>query len=336
MIHSFIKRRTFLMLFSFFFVFLHSTMAHCTPSRPLVIKIFSSNNKYGFQLDREILKEQLEKLGHTVIEKEFNDHSYESSDINIFVHKVLKKQIGTAQINWFMPNPECFTQKAGSLVGINLILCRTHLAEEIFQKMEQPTYYLGFTSQDLHSDTIEKDYSQYLHVAGRSPYKGTNEVIQTWNKDPTLTNLTIVDQRNKSVLTNPNVNWIKRWIPFDQLYQLKNSCGFHLCPSTAEGYGHYIVEAMSAGVVIITTDAPPMNEFITDPRCLVPYSSTAPCGADIRHYVTPEDLRKTIDSLKQLSIAELQEIGEHNRTIYFEKQLEFYQNLELLMDTVDL
>lgn len=44
--------------------------------------------------------------------------------------------------------------------------------------------------------------------------------------------------------------------------KLTAEAAFLMCPSLAEGYGHYINQARAAGAVIVTTDAPPMNELI--------------------------------------------------------------------------
>jgi hypothetical protein len=47
--------------------------------------------------------------------------------------------------------------------------------------------------------------------------------------------------------------------------------GLHLCPSEREGFGHYIFGPMSIGAIVVTANAPPMNELV-DSSCgvLVP------------------------------------------------------------------
>ena len=61
----------------------------------------------------------------------------------------------------------------------------------------------------------------------------------------------------------PNVTLIREHLPTQALREIQNSHGVHLCPSRAEGWGHYIHEAQSCGAMVVTTDAPPMNEFVT-------------------------------------------------------------------------
>ena len=54
--------------------------------------------------------------------------------------------------------------------------------------------------------------------------------------------------------------------------------GVYVCPSSTEGYGHYLNEGRSAGGIIITTDAAPMNELVSngDNGLLVKVSHTVP------------------------------------------------------------
>jgi glycosyltransferase involved in cell wall biosynthesis len=118
-------------------------------------------------------------------------------------------------------------------------------------------------------------------------------------------------------------------VPTDELRYFQNSLGIHVCPSEVEGYGHYIMEAMSAKAVVITTNAAPMNEFIKDNRCLVPYFKKFPCALGIRYFVEPEKLREVVQNISLLSEEELREIGEKNRDL--KKTEEFYVNLKNLL-----
>lgn len=38
----------------------------------------------------------------------------------------------------------------------------------------------------------------------------------------------------------------------------------HVCPSSREGFGHYINEARSVGALVVTIAAGPMNELVQD------------------------------------------------------------------------
>jgi hypothetical protein len=68
-----------------------------------------------------------------------------------------------------------------------------------------------------------------------------------------------------------NIYLAQRPLTTEEHCRLMALAGVHLCPSLAEGFGHTINQARSISGLIITTDAPPMNELI-DETCgiLVP------------------------------------------------------------------
>ena len=59
-------------------------------------------------------------------------------------------------------------------------------------------------------------------------------------------------------------------------------------PSAYEGYGQVLHEAQGCGQVIITTDAPPMNEI--QPAILVPSRKATPHHAWLLHAVESKDV----------------------------------------------
>ena len=61
-----------------------------------------------------------------------------------------------------------------------------------------------------------------------------------------------------------NVTIVRQKMPLPELRRLMATTGIHVCPSACEGFGHSINEARSLGAVVVTTDAPPMNELVTD------------------------------------------------------------------------
>jgi len=302
-----------------------------------VINIFGINNGKGMENGRQILKKALEDLGHTVFEIEsFNNRGeFEPQvDINIFLNSVEPECYSIARLNWFIPNQEHYWQPMDYLAGIDLILCRTREVERIFSALNKKTFFLGFRSRDCYREDVKKKRLKYLHVAGGSPHKGSSAVIKAWRFDKSMPNLTLLMHKKSSLSPfspfQKNTKFISKRIPFDELLTLQNSCGIHLCPSEVEGYGHYLMEAMSTKAVVITTDAPPMNEFITDTRCLVPYVKTAPLNLGTNYYVDADILKKKVLELQALPKKELEQIGEKNREAYLQRCDEFYRNLKLL------
>lgn len=303
---------------------------------PLNIRIFSENNGYGLEADQKILKDALERLGHSVEVLYYRNVSVHASkiDVNIFFEKINPKWFNKARYNWFIPNPEWYFQPQNFLKRLSLILCRTKEVERIFNSLHLKTYYLGFTSRDCLQIGIPKDFSIFFHLAGGAIQKGTNTIVDIWANDDQLPLLILLKQLHYSHIPElDNLSLITEHLPEEDLRVFQNKCGFHLCPSETEGFGHYIVEAMSAEAVVITTDAPPMNEFIKDKRCLVSYNSTAQKHLGTNYYVDPVELKNTIINLMHLPQSELEEIGRKNREHYLQKTEDFYNRLELLLQT---
>lgn len=318
----------FLFLLSLFPIFVYSA-----PFQSLKINLFSIRNGRGLQTDQKVLQEALQQLGHSVICINYGEKAQKQvADINIFFEHPFSDKLAWAKHNWLIPNPEWYTQDLKLLDKMDLILCRTRECERIFQSKHYSTYYLGFTSPDCYQPAIDKDFSLFLHLAGGSSQKGTEAILRIW-KSP-YPHLTVVKQASEWIVSQRNLKFMTNFVPQNELRQLQNRCGIHLCPSETEGFGHYIMEAMSTKSVVITTDAPPMNEFIQDQKCLVPFFKSSPQRLGINYYVDSKELKNKIDVLIALPKEELIKIGECNREIYLQKKEDFYKRLnQLLLDT---
>lgn len=326
------KKSNFLFLILALFHFLYPIQLH---ARKATINIFSSQNGKGLENSRKILKNALLEDGHTVFEKEYYEKPLQKDphvDINIFFEILNPDWFATASANWFILNPECYEQDVKLFDKIDLFLCRTQEVERIVKAMNKKTYFLSFSSNDSFLPNIEKDFSLAFHLAGGSSFKGTNAVVNAWENEGFLPHLILIVHYDfPHIISQHNVEWIRNKIPLNELQNLRNRSGIHLCLSETEGFGHSIMEAMSTAAVVITTDAPPMNEFIVDKRCLVPYFNTAPCRLGIRYFADPDQLKITVQNLMQLSTEELREIGEKNRLMYLQKTDEFRKNLQKLL-----
>jgi hypothetical protein len=115
---------------------------------------------------------------------------------------------------------------------------------------------------------------QFLHVAGRSPLKGTPRLLALWQRHPEWPILTLVQDGNMPGAVSfggasaRNVDLRSEYLSDEALRGMQNAHRFHVCTSEAEGWGHYIAEAMSVGAVTLTCDAAPMNELVTPGRGL--------------------------------------------------------------------
>ena len=176
-----------------------------------------------------------------------------------------------------LPHPEWFLPRdMEALPHIDLVLAKTHEAQRVFAAQGCRALCIGFTSDDRRDASVPRERA-FFHLAGSSRTKNTEPLLALWRRHPEWPRLTVVQHPKEAKPGAPAANIDHRvgYLDEAELKRLQNAHLFHLCPSETEGFGHYIVEAMSVGAVVVTLDAPPMNEMITPERgILVPYSRT--------------------------------------------------------------
>ncbi|MGH8153047.1 MAG: glycosyltransferase, partial [Rhodanobacteraceae bacterium] len=198
-------------------------------------------------------------------------------DLVLMEEHVAPAFLDDAQFRVVLPHPEWFLPRdLEALSRIDLVLAKTHEAQRIFAAQGCPATCIGFTSEDRLDKSVPRERA-FFHLAGSSRNKATEPLLALWRRHPEWPRLTVLQHPREAKSGAPAANIEHRvgYLDEAELKRRQNAHLFHLCPSETEGFGHYIVEAMSVGAVVVTLDAPPMNEMISEDRgILVPYSRT--------------------------------------------------------------
>lgn len=148
------------------------------------------------------------------------------------------------------------------------------LGEKILKSKDWPVTYLPYP--------IDTDYFKFkkrgkdfvlLHSAGYSgprQRKGTGLVLEAfkdlkerWRKLIVYSQVPLYQGKIKE--ENIDVRE-ENLVDMRDLYKEGD---LYLAPSKAEGLGLFLYECMACGIPIMTTDAPPMNEIVLDPKFLI-------------------------------------------------------------------
>jgi hypothetical protein len=241
---------------------------------PLKFNVVTNiDNGYGLEDDYLVIKNLLQSYGHEVVPVHYNrPGDIKQADINIFLETIIDI-FGWARENWYFPNPEWFTDKVDGehLHRFKHVLCKTLDGYNLFKPRCRSAYFCGFENRDYFCPGVAREWS-FLHVAGQSVVKNTDAVIDAWQQFKIPWRLTIIATKHQffSRVTAPNIIVYRERIPEDSYVGLLNCHQYHICASQYEGWGHSLHDARSVGAIIITTSAPPMNEYGIPPECLVP------------------------------------------------------------------
>jgi hypothetical protein len=145
-------------------------------------------------------------------------------------------------------------------------------------------------------------------------------VIRTWEKNPTFPPLTIVQDPSKwkRRVCSKNVSHIYDHLDEHVLKTLQNAYGVHVCPSETEGFGHYIMEALSVRSLVITTNAASheRTHHSRDRGVLVDYVRRAPQRLATNYYAAETTLERGVRAVMAMSDDMRERIKENGRQFY--------------------
>lgn len=265
-----------------------------------------SNLKDGIGLlrDAEILKALLEEWGHSVTTFQWDVEykSEEKFDLALFCEVFPVHLLKLSETRWIFVNPEWCDGDKQRLIRkhAHKVLTKTREAQRIFEPLFENVHYVGFAARDQLDLSVTRQ-RKLLHIGGNSVLRGTAAVRDSfcWSRNGNDLNaqLTIVSSALKEEKQLPCVTVLNR-VSEEELKYLQNSHLFHLYPSGTEGFGHALHESLSVGAVILTTDAPSMNE-IQFAYKIPPVAKTSFGLADV-HQVSAIQVREAIEELLTL------------------------------------
>lgn len=214
-------------------------------------------------------------------------------DVNVFLETVLPNWLPYARKNVLIPNQEWFLEEnLAHMHRIDRVLCKSESARQMFAGKGYRTQWIGFSGKDHFAGELAAGHApSALHQAGRSEHKGTRFVVEAWRRHPEWPMLTVL---RRSELSAPdfdvspanNIRFIQERLPDEAMLALQRQHPIHVMPSEVEGYGQTLSESLSVGAVVVTTDAPPMNELITRDRgVLVGAGAGVPMNFGFRYQV---------------------------------------------------
>lgn len=242
-------------------------------------------------------------------------------DLNFHLEVVYPAHLPYARRNVLIPNQDWFREASRAyFADFDAVFAKTHYAEGLFSSTGPRTAYVGWLSTDKYDPSRPEPRAlRALHVAGSSSEKGTELVLDTWVDHPEWPLLTVV--RSARRYSGERLNWkarshveniriIEEKLSESALGSLQNQCLLHICPSEAEGYGHAIVEALSVGAVVVTTDGPPMNELVTCERgVLIPIERSEQMGLGRRCIVSQLAFEEVIEQVLRMPSSVLSELS---------------------------
>jgi len=260
-------------------------------------------------------------------------------DVNVMLEHVWPQFLHQAHCNVLVPNPEWFDRRdVAFLDAIDRVWAKTELATELFSARGCGTSHLGFDSEDRWRPEVARERA-FLHLAGRSPLKGTERLLALWRDHPEWPRLTVVQdglEREPPAAAAANLTLLRGYLEDAELRRLQNAHRFHLCLSEAEGWGHYIAEAMSVAAVTFASDAPPMNELIHPERGVLVSVQLAE-----RHNLVPlarfeeRSLEAQLAHALRLPAAELEALGAAARSWFLANKQGFAARVQAALNDLD-
>lgn len=294
-------------------------------------RIYRTPNGVGLSRDADHLQNLLEDAGFRVelADPRRTDTGRQAVNVQFHLEHLQAHRLALAGVNVWAPNPEwasaSMIQQATAKrnAGLIQVLAKTRHTARLFDSLGLPTIFTGWAVRSRAPMDYSRARMAFLHIRGKSTTKGTGALIEAAGilaeRGRTDVRITVQSTTAAAGTLPPGVQWHHNWASDERIAELQATHLVHVCPSLAEGWGHYLHEARQQGAVVITTDAPPMNEARAVLR--VPVGEFARQQNLVRlARVDPAKLADTMELILNTPREELQRIGQEARNAYLDEE----------------
>ena len=303
--------------------------------------IVVKDNNYGLTRDASLLASAIRDAGveaeiAKISDRSLIDHLFKRRRARRIIHleRIFPRWLSAGEENLVVPNQERFPERhVGRLRRIDAVLAKTIEASVAFAGYGVSVEHLGFSSQDRFDPSVKKNWNRFLHLAGGSTLKGTEDVLSLWHEHPEWPELVLVQKQENAPRHVPeNVKLVTGYLSDADLRRFQNECGIHLCPSRSEGWGHNIVEGLSCSALLIATDGAPMNEHVRSQfGLLVKAASTAKRHLGTNYFVDRNALAAAIETAIATPWSRKAAMGELARRRFVDIDRGFRENVGALL-----
>lgn len=154
----------------------------------------------------------------------------------------------------------------------DFLICNTKRHFSVFSKFDQCFYVPWGTDTNLYTyKKTSSEHVRFFHSAGMSNRKGTDVLIdafingEIYKKAELIIHTQIpIENLVKCKIENwseYNITIVEKTVSAPGLYYMGD---VYVYPTTLDGLGLTMYEALASGLPVITTDCPPMNEVINE------------------------------------------------------------------------
>lgn len=297
----------------------------------LKIALISRDNGVGLSLDVELLTTLFSSAGHHVEFHDWQSRTMPHADVAFHLELVSRSLAQSADRNIGLLNLEWYPSEwLKYLPAFDQIWAKSDYAYQFcLRHGARDVQLTGFLGRDRLDAHIPREL-KCLHLRGKSQMKGTDIVMEAWRRNPDLPPLTVV---SKEPVHAPDYVSVVRSPSDAELDRLINSHQIHVCPSIAEGWGHYITEGMSAGAVVVTTDASPMNEHIRPAwGYLLGVTRTRSHHQAVQTHTDPDLVAQAVRRAVDLGARRRREIGKRARAHFLARNAAFRETALRLVE----